>query len=73
MKEFMKDEQVKVYRKEYKRALDTVKYWKNARKKEPRKFTKEYYFASGAEWALAEMAQVLGIELLDENLKLIEE
>ena len=69
----MKDEQVKVYRKEYKRALDTMKYWENTRKKEPRKFTKEYYFASGAEWALAEMAQVLGIELLDENLKLIEE
>lgn len=69
----MKDEQVKAYRKQYKFAVDTMKYWADARKKEPRKYTKEYYFASGAEWALAEMAQVLGIELLDENLKLIEE
>lgn len=69
----MRDEQIKVYRKEYKRALDTMKHWANARKKEPRKYTKEYYYASGAEWALAEMAQALGIELLDENFRLIEE
>lgn len=69
----MKDEQIKAYRKQYKFAVDTMKYWANARKKEPRKYTKEYYFASGVEWALAEMAQVLGIELLDEDLKLIEE
>lgn len=69
----MKDEQVKAYRKQYKFALDNMKYWASARKKAPRKYTKEYYYASGAEWALAEMAQALGIELLDENFKLIEE
>lgn len=69
----MNDEQIKKYRQEYKFVLNNERYWEKLRRKEPRKYTKEYYYASGAEWALHEMAQVLGIKLIDENFRLIEE
>lgn len=38
-----------------------------------RKYRDEYYFNAGKEWAWNDVANMLGIELYDENLKLIEE
>lgn len=64
---------IKKVREAYKFALEESKYWGTQRRKHPRKFTKEYYFANGAEWAWHDVANMLGIELYDENLKLIEE
>lgn len=64
---------VKKFRKEYKQVLENARYWERQRRREPRKYTKEYYYSQGAEWALHDMANILGIELLDENFNLIEE
>ena len=69
----MTKEQIKLFREEYKKVLDNSKFWERNRRQNPRKFTKNYYYASGAEWALHDMAQILGIELYDGNFKLIEE
>lgn len=68
----MTSEQIKQFRKEYKEVLKNEQYWERQRREHPRKYIKEYYYASGAEWALHDMAQTLGIKLYDENFKLIE-
>lgn len=69
----MTTEQIKQFRKEYKFTLENAQYWDQQRREHPRKYTREYYYASGAEWALHDAANMLGIELYDENFKLIEE
>ena len=69
----MTAEQIKKFRQEYKFVLNNEHYWERLRREQPRKYTKEYYYASGAEWAYHDVAQMLGIELYDENFKLIEE
>lgn len=69
----MTAEQVKQFRKNYKFVLEEEKFWEQQRRKHPRRFAKEYYYASGAEWAWHDAAQLLGIELYDENFKLIGE
>lgn len=69
----MTDEKIKEFRKQYKQVLQNEQYWERQRREHPRKYAKEYYYGSGAEWAWHEIAQMLGIELYDENFKLIEE
>ena len=68
----MTREQINQFRKEYKYILKESQHWERQRRQQPRKFTKEYFYSSGAEWALHDIAQLLGIELYDENFKLIE-
>lgn len=67
------NEIAKTIRKNYKFVLEDSKYWETQRRKHPRRFTKEYYYASGAEWAWHDVANLLGIELYDENFNLIED
>lgn len=69
----MDEATVKKIREAYKHALDASRYWHRQRQYKPRGFTKEVYFADGQEWAWHDVANMLGIELYDENLKLIEE
>lgn len=69
----MDKETIKKVREAYKHALDASRYWHRQRQHKPRGFTKEIYFADGQEWAWHDAANLLGIELYDENLKLIEE
>ena len=69
----MNEQQIKEFRKNYKQVLQNEQDWERQRREHPRKYIKDYYYASGAEWALHDMAQTLGIELCDENFKLIEE
>lgn len=69
----MDEATVKKIREAYKHALDASRYWHRQRQNKPRSFTKEVYFADGQEWAWHDIANMLGIELYDENLKLIEE
>ena len=64
---------IKKVREAYKHALDASRYWHRQRQYRPRGFTKEVYFADGQEWAWHDVANLLGVELYDENLKLIEE
>lgn len=69
----MDEATTKKIREAYKHALDASHYWHNQRNKYPRRFTKEVYFADGQEWAWHDVANLLGIELYDEDLKLIED
>ena len=69
----MTTEQIKQFRKEYKFTLENVQFWERQRREHPRKYTREYYYATGAEWALYDAAHMLGIKLYDEHFKLIEE
>ena len=69
----MDEATVKKIREAYKQALDASHYWHNQRNKYPRRFTKEVFFADGQEWAWHDVANMLGIELYDEDFKLIED
>lgn len=66
-------ELAKIIRREYraeKEALgDTIKKQEG----DKRKFRDEYYFNSGKEWALNELAHELGVELYNEDFELIGE
>lgn len=66
-------ELAKIIRKAYKaekEALDdTIKKQEGDR----RKFRDEYYFNSGKEWVLNELAHELGVELYNEDFELIGE
>ena len=58
----------KAYRAEIEALDDTIKKQEG----DKRKFRDEYYFNSGKSFVLYELAEDLGVELYDENLKLIE-
>lgn len=66
-------ELAKIIRREYraeKEALDdTIKKQEG----DKRKFRDEYYFNSGKEWVLNELAHELGVELYNEDFELIGE
>ena len=66
-------ELAKIIRKAYeaeKEALDdTIKKQEG----DKRKFRDEYYFNSGKEWVLNELAHELGVELYNEDFELIGE
>lgn len=57
----------RAYRVEKEALDDTIKRQKG----DKRKFRDEYYFNSGKEFVLYELAQDLGVELYDENFELI--
>lgn len=59
----------KAYRAEIEALDDTIKKQEG----DKRKFRDEYYFNSGKSFVLYELAQDLGVELYDEDLKLIGE
>ena len=69
----MIDEQIAQFRHNYKLALNNYQYWERNRKNNKRKYVKEYYFAAAQEQTYAMIAQDLGIELYDEDFKLIGE
>lgn len=63
----------KFIRTEYKAIYDEARYWeKEYEKANHRKYQKDYYWASGREFLMAELAYKLGVELFDENFDLIE-
>lgn len=59
----------KAYRAEKEALDDTIKKQEG----DKRKFRDEYYFNSGKEWVLYELAHTLGVELMDEDFELIGE
>ena len=66
-------ELAKIIRKVYRAEKEALDETIEKQKGDKRKFRDEYYFNSGKEWALNELAHELGVELYDENLKLIGE
>lgn len=63
----------KIIRTEYKAIYDEARYWeKEYEKANHRKYQKDYYWASGREFLMAELADKLVVELFDENFDLIE-
>jgi len=63
----------KIIRDEYKGIYNEARYWeKEYDKANRRKYQKDYYWASGREFLMAELADRLGVELFDENFNLIE-
>jgi hypothetical protein len=64
----------KIIRTEYKAIYNEARYWeKEYEKANHKKYQKDYYWASGREFLMAELADKLGVELFDENFDLIEE
>ena len=64
----------KTIRKEYKAALQAQEYWEKQRmRNNGRGFIKECNFTAGQAHAIYELAQTLGVELYDGNIKLIED
>ena len=59
----------KAYRAEKEALDDTIKKQEG----DKRKFRDEYYFNSGKEWVLNELAHDLGVELYNEDFELIGE
>lgn len=66
-------ELAKIIRREYKLAKDAVDFTQDKQKGDKRKFRDEYYFNSGKEWVLNELAHELGVELYNEDFELIGE
>lgn len=67
-------EMTKIIRKYYKEALSEQTKWEKKYEEEKhRRYVKDYYWASSREWVLYELAEALGVELFDDNFKLIEE
>ena len=66
-------ELAKIIRKHYKAELEALQDTLNKQKGDKRKYRDEYYFNSGKEWAWHDIAIELGVELLDEDFKLIGE
>ena len=63
----------KIIRTEYKAIFNEARYWeKEYTKAKHKKYAKDYYWASGREFLMAELADKLGVELFDENFNLIE-
>lgn len=66
-------ELAKIIRRKYKAELEALNDTIKKQKGDKRKFRDEYYFNSGKEFVLYELAQDLGVELYDEDFKLIGE
>lgn len=68
-----KNKLAKIIRKAYKAEKEALDDTIKRQKGNKRKFRDEYYFNSGKEFVLYELAQDLGVELYDENFELIGE
>ena len=66
-------ELAKIIRKAYKAEKEALDDTIKNQEGDKRKFRDEYYFNSGKAFVLYELAEDLGVELYDENLKLIGE
>ena len=66
-------ELAKIIRREYKLAKDAVDFTQEKQKGDKRKYKEEYYFNCGKEWAWHDIAIELGVELYNEDFKLIGE
>ena len=66
-------ELAKIIRKAYKAELEVLDDTIKKQEGDKRKFRDEYYFNSGKAFVLYELAQDLGVELYDEDFKLIGE
>lgn len=68
-----KNKLAKIIRKAYKAEKEALDDTIKRQKGDKRKYRDEYYFNSGKEFVLYELAQDLGVELYDENFELIGE
>lgn len=66
-------ELAKIIRKAYKAEKDALDDTIKKQEGDKRKFRDEYYFNSGKEWVLNELAHELGVELYNEDFELIGE
>ncbi len=66
-------ELAKIIRRKYKAELEALNDTIKKQKGDKRKFRDEYYFNSGKEWVLNELAHALGVELYNEDFELIGE
>lgn len=66
-------ELAKIIRKAYKAEKEALDDTIKKQKGDKRKFRDEYYFNSGKEFVLYELAQDLGVELYNEDFELIGE
>lgn len=66
-----KSELAKIIRHEYKQYLEALNDTIKKQKGDSRRFITEYYFNSGRELAIYELAEQLGVELFDDDFKLI--
>ena len=66
-------ELAKIIRRKYKAELEALNDTIKKQKGDKRKFRDEYYFNSGKEFVLYELAQDLGVELYNEDFELIGE
>lgn len=66
-------ELAKIIRKAYKQEREALDDTIKKQKGDKRKFRDEYYFNSGKEWVLNELAHELGVELYNEDFELIGE
>ena len=66
-----KQELAKIIRKAYKAEKEALDDTIKKQEGDKRKFRDEYYFNSGKEFVLYELAHALGVELFDEDFKLI--
>lgn len=64
-------ELAKIIRKAYKAEKEALDDTIKKQEGDKRKFRDEYYFNSGKEFVLYELAQDLGVELYDEDFELI--
>lgn len=66
-------ELAKIIRKAYKAEKEALDDTIKRQEGDKRKFRDEYYFNSGKEWVLNELAHELGVELYNEDFELIGE
>jgi len=66
-------ELAKIIRRKYKAELEALNDTIKKQKGDKRKYRDEYYFNSGKEWVLNELAHALGVELYNEDFELIGE
>ena len=66
-------ELAKIIRKAYKAEKEALDNTIKKQEGDKRKFRDEYYFNSGKEWVLNELAHDLGVELYNEDFELIGE
>ena len=66
-------ELAKIIRRAYKAEKEALDDTIKKQEGDQRKFRDEYYFNSGKEWVLNELAHELGVELYNEDFELIGE
>ena len=66
-------ELAKIIREAYKAEKEALDDTIKKQKGDKRKFRDEYYFNSGKEWVLNELAHALGVELYNEDFELLGE